>query len=223
MQNKDKISSGRCLVIGAGDLTIGEIKREKEDLVLAVDGGFSYCGILGLEPDYLIGDFDSVSQEERQAIHTLKEQIPDRIIELYPEKDDTDMLASLRLGLGLGYRTFYIYGGTGGRLEHTLANIQCLLYLKEQEAVGYIMDGDGMIFVMKDESVQFQKSMRGMLSLFSLGREAKGVTIKGLKYPLEDYTLSNSFPIGISNEFIGEEGTVSVRDGELVCLLRYMD
>lgn len=214
--------NGKCIIVGAGDLTMGEITVGEEDYCIAVDGGLSYCSILGVEPDMIIGDFDSVSEKEKEAIEVLKEQIPERIIELPVEKDDTDMLAALKHGLELGYRDFRIYAGTGGRFDHTLANIQCLLYLKNHEATGYLVDGTGMMLVLQNESVQFQKSLEGYLSLFSLGKVAKGVTIKGMKYPLNDYTLTNDFPIGISNEFIGEPATISVEDGELVCMISYM-
>lgn len=212
---------GKCIVIGAGDLTMGELTVGEDDYCIAVDGGLSYCGILGVEPDIIIGDFDSVSEKEKEAIALLKEQIPERIIELVPEKDDTDMLVALKHGLKLGYRDFRIYAGTGGRFDHTLANIQCLLYLKNHDATGYLVDGTGMILVLQNESVQFQKSMEGYLSLFSLGKQANGVTIQGMKYPLNHYTMTNDFPIGISNEFIGESATISVEDGELVCMIMY--
>ncbi len=213
--------SGKCIVIGAGDLTMGEITVEEEDYCIAVDGGLSYCGILGVEPDVIIGDFDSLSEKEKEAIAQLKEQIPERIMELTPEKDDTDMLMALKHGLKLGYQDFRIYAGTGGRFDHTFANIQCLLYLKNHGATGYLLDGTGMILVLQNESVQFQKSMEGYLSLFSLGKQANGVTIQGMKYPLNHYTMTNDFPIGISNEFIGESATISVEDGELVCMIMY--
>lgn len=213
--------SGKCIVIGAGDLTMGELTVGEDDYCIAVDGGLSYCGILGVEPDIMIGDFDSVSEKEKEAIAQLKEQIPERIIELAPEKDDTDMLMALKHGLELGYRDFRIYAGTGGRFDHTLANIQCLLYLKNHGATGYLVDGTGMILVLQNESVRFQKSMEGYLSLFSLGKQANGVTIQGMKYPLDHYTMTNDFPIGISNEFIGESATISVEDGELVCMIMY--
>lgn len=213
--------SGKCIVIGAGDLTLGEIPVGKEDYVIAVDGGLSYCGILGVEPDKVIGDFDSVSEKEREAISLLQEQVPDRIMTLQPEKDDTDMLAALKYGLELGYREFRIYAGTGGRFDHTLANIQCLLWLKNHGAVGYLMDGAGMILVLQNEAVHFQRNLEGYLSLFSLGREAKGVTIQGMKYPLKDYTITNDYPIGISNEFQGAPATISVENGELVCMIQY--
>lgn len=214
---------GKCIVIGAGDLTMGEITLNKDDYCIAVDGGLSYCGILNVEPDKIIGDFDSLSEGEKEALFVLKEQIPDRIIELPPEKDDTDMLAALKHGLELGYTDFRIYAGTGGRFDHTLANIQCLLYLKNHGATGYLVDGTGMMLVLQNEAVHFRKELEGYLSLFSLGKIAKGVSIQGMKYPLNDYTMSNDFPIGISNEFIGEESCISVTDGELVCMIQYVN
>lgn len=213
---------GKCIIIGAGDLTIGEIPVKEEDFVIAVDGGLGYCGILNMEPDIIIGDFDSVSDGEREAIEVLEQKIPERIIRLKPEKDDTDMLAALKLALEKGYTEFRIYAGTGGRFDHTLANIQCLLYLKNHGATGYLVDGTGMILVLQNEVVHFNKNLEGYLSLFALGKEAKGVTIQGMKYTLDNYTMKNDFPIGISNEFIGEESVISVEDGELVCMLSYV-
>ena len=211
----------KCIIIGAGDLTVGSVAVGEADLVIAVDGGINYCGVLEIEPDIILGDFDSVNEAQREAILTMKEQVPDRVVVLKPEKDDTDMLAALKLGLEKGYDYFLLYGATGGRLEHTLANIQCLLFLKNHGAVGYLMDGSGMIFVMRNEEVKLRANLEGYFSLFCLGKEAKGVTIKGLKYELEDYTMTNAFPIGVSNEFIGKEATVSVKDGELVGIVNY--
>lgn len=213
--------SGKCIVIGAGDLTLGNIAVGEKDFVIAVDGGLGYCGVLEVEPDLLIGDFDSVSEEEEKAVRLLEQEIPDRVIRLAREKDDTDMLAALKEGLARGYRQFHIYAGTGGRFDHTLANIQCLLYLKKRDAVGYLIDGTGMILVICGEAVHFRKNLEGTLSLFALGERARGVTISGMKYELENAELTNDFPIGISNEFIGEEAMISVEEGELVSMISY--
>jgi len=215
--------AGKCIVIGAGDLTIGEIGVGEEDLIIAVDGGLSYCGVLGLEPDLILGDFDSVTEDEAKAVKVLEQQIPDRILRLPVEKDDTDMLAALKEGLKRGYKDFRIYAGTGGRFDHTLANIQCLLYLKNRDAVGYLVDGGGMMLVVKNESVQFRKGLEGYLSLFSLVEASRGVSIKGMKYELDGAVISNDFPIGISNEFINKEATISVEDGCLVCMISYAE
>ena len=213
--------SAKCILVGAGDLTVGKIERNPDDYVIAVDGGLGYCGILELEPDLVIGDFDSVSREEAEAVRRLEQEIPERILRLPREKDDTDMLAALREGLKRGYRDFRIYGGTGGRFDHTLANIQCLVYLKEQGACGYLVDGGGMVLVIKNEAVHFRKSMEGYLSLFSLTEKSRGVRVEGLKYTLENAVLTNSYPIGISNEFTGREASIEVEDGCLVCMLQY--
>lgn len=214
---------GKCYVIGAGDLTMGELAVTEDDYIIAVDGGLSYCGILNVEPDVIIGDFDSMSEGELQALDVLRQEIPDRIITLPCEKDDTDMLAALKHGLGLGYKDFRIYGGTGGRFDHTLANIQCLLYLKNNDASGYLVDGTGMMFVLQNEAVHLNKNLEGVLSLFSLDKVAKGVTISNMKYPVENFDISNDFPVGISNEFVGKEAVISVEEGELVCMIQYAE
>lgn len=219
--NKNKPKTGKCIVIGAGDLTVGEIRTSEEDLVIAADGGLSYCGILGVEPDLIVGDFDSVSEREAEAIKDLEIRIPERIIRFPREKDDTDMLAALKEGISRGYREFRIYAAMGGRLEHTLANIQCLMYLKNHNAVGYLMDGTGMVLVIVNETIRFQKSLEGYLSLFSLERETGGVTIRNMKYTLENAVITNDFPVGISNEFIGEEAEITVENGALVCIISY--
>ncbi|MBQ7919147.1 MAG: thiamine diphosphokinase [Lachnospiraceae bacterium] len=213
---------GRCIIVAAGDLTVGSVKVNDDDLVIAVDGGLGYCSVLELEPDLILGDFDSVSEQEKEAIELLKAQIPERIIQLPDVKDDTDTLAAIRIGLENGYDRFLIYAGTGGRLEHTFANIQCLLYLKNHNAVGYLMDGSGMICVLQNEEVKLKDNLEGYLSLFSLGKEARGVTIRGMKYELEDTTITNDFPVGISNEFIGQEALVKVEDGELLMIINYV-
>ena len=220
---KQVIKEGKCIVIGAGDLTVNRLDYNSEtDYLIAVDGGIMYCPILEVEPDLIIGDFDSVNREWKEAIQKIQENVPEKVEMLCPEKDDTDMYAALKRGLEAGYRNFRIYGATGGRVEHTIANIQCLLFLKHQDAVGYIMDGGGMMLVLENESISFRKEMEGYLSVFSLGKEAKGITLKGLKYTLDDYTMTNDYPIGISNEFIGETAEISVKDGKILVIVSWV-
>lgn len=215
---------GKCIVIGAGDLTVSRLEYDKDrDYLIAVDGGLVYCQILEVEPDLILGDFDSVNAEWQDAIREIEKQAPEKVERLCTQKDDTDMLAALKQGLKAGYRSFRIYAATGGRLEHTIANIQCLLFLKHQQATGYVMDGSGMMLVLENEEVSFQKEMEGYLSVFSLGEKACGVSLTGLKYPLNDYTMTNDNPIGISNEFIGEESSVAVEDGQLVLIVNWVE
>ena len=221
MSHRKDNTMGKCILIGAGDLTMGELSAADDDYVIAVDGGLSYCGILNVEPDLILGDFDSLSEQEKLAVEQLKQTVPEKICQLPVCKDDTDMLAAIKKGLELGYTDFRIYAATGSRFDHTLANIQCLLYLKNHGAVGYLVDGTGMVLVLQNESVHFRKELEGTMSLLALTREAKGVNIRGMKYPLENAVITNDFPIGISNEFIGEAAEVSVENGELVCMISY--
>lgn len=209
----------RCIIIGAGDMTVSEIPVREEDFVIAADGGYAYCKVLGIMPDLILGDFDSIGEKEAEEIAGIQKTEPERIVLLPVEKDETDMLAAIHAGLDEGCREFYIYAGQGGRLEHTIANIQCLKYLKECGAVGYMLDGTGMILVAKDETVSFRPQAEGYLSLFSLGDRAEGVTICNMKYELSDAVITNSFPIGISNEFIGQQASVTVKNGTLVIIL----
>lgn len=210
----------RCLVIGAGDIALTEIERQEGDLVIAVDGGYQYCGLLHLEPDYIIGDFDSVEESRRAEIERLLEAEPDKVTVLPCEKDDTDMLAALRLGLLKGCKEFFLYAGMGGRLEHTLANIQCLTFLRRNEARGYLMDADCMVTVIENETVHF-RPQEGLVSVFVLGERAEDVSIEGLKYPLDHVVLTNDFPVGVSNEFMGQESSITVGKGVLVIIVRW--
>jgi len=222
MSTETPMNKGNCILIGAGDLTISEIPIQENDLCIAVDAGYEYCKLLEIELDYILGDFDSLSEKEAENVAQIAKAEEDKVIVLPVEKDDTDMLAAIKLGLSEGYQSFRIYGGMGGRLEHTIANIQCLLYLKEHNAVGYLMDGTGMILVAKEEEISFQESLEGYMSLFSMGDVAT-VSIENMKYLLKEQEITNSFPIGISNEFIlGYKGKVTVHSGAVMMIVSWV-
>lgn len=212
---------GKCILVCAGDLTVGSVPVSDEDYVIAVDGGLMYCESLGLEPDLIIGDFDSLTDSYLDALKLIEEADKDKVIRLSREKDDTDTLAALRLGIEKGYKTFYLYGCGGGRLEHTIANIQCLTFLKDNDCEGYLMEGTGMSFVIRNEAISFKKDMEGFVSIFSLEKEATGVNEKGLKYSLSNAKVTNGFPIGVSNEFIGENAEISVEKGSILVVVNW--
>lgn len=215
---------GRCIVVCAGDLEISDIPVKEDDLVIAVDGGYMYCSIFGIEPDVVIGDFDSLEEKYIRQLEKKYSEETDakkRLIRLNPRKDDTDTLAALRYGQKLGYEEFHLYGAMGGRLEHTIANIQSLLFLKNAKAKAYIWDGCMMMTLIQNESITFRQEMEGMLSVFAVGGTASGVTETGLKYELTDAMLKEDFPVGISNEFIGEKAEISVLQGTLLVIVRW--
>ena len=172
--------------------------------MIAVDGGYDTCRKYDIVPDLIVGDFDSVQESDMPQIAEIAKIAPDHVVVLPTEKDDTDMLAAIRIGLLEGCQEFRIYGGMGGRFEHTL---------------GYLMDDKTTAFVMQNETVWFKPEAKGFLSLFSLGEKASGVTIWNLKYEMQDGEITNSFPIGISNEFIGKRSSVTVEQGMLAVIL----
>lgn len=213
---------GKCILVCAGEFVPIEIDRTEDDFCIAVDGGLSYCQMLGILPDLCIGDFDSLKEEDRACLSMIEEQDKDRVIRLKPEKDDTDTLAAIKYGLEKGYRKFYFYGATGGRLDHTFANLQCLLYIRKHGAKGYLMSADSMITVICEEEIRFHSNMEGTLSLFSMGEKAEGVTISNMKYELEQAVITNDFPIGISNEFLkGKAGCIRVEKGQLLVIVSW--
>ena len=197
----------RCLIFCAAqfDSLIGPIAEE--DYVIAADGGFGHTEALGLRPDAVLGDFDSLGYTPAGA-------------NVFPvEKDDTDAMLAVRHGLSLGFREFLIYGGLDGpRLDHTFANVQTLEFLTEHGAYGYLIGKDYILTVVKDGSVRFSAGAEGTISVFCVGADAQGVTERGLYYPLEDAVLTSSFPLGASNHFTGAEAEISVKQGSLLLI-----
>ncbi len=196
-----------CIIVCAGGFD-GLIEPLQEgDLLLAADGGFSHLQKLGLTPHGVLGDFDSLGYVPEQA-------------QVFPkEKDDTDSMLSVRQGLENGYRRFVLYGALDGpRLDHTLANLQTLQFLADHGATGYLVGNTTVATVVQNGAVQFPASATGILSVFCMGKDAHGVTLKNLQYPLENGVLSAGFPLGVSNHFIGKNAAIRVDDGSLLLL-----
>ncbi|MDE5824906.1 MAG: thiamine diphosphokinase, partial [Lachnospiraceae bacterium] len=170
---------------------------------------------IGLTPDIVLGDMDSLENEER-----IDSAYADFLIKRLPvEKDDTDMLAAVKEGLAAGCRQFELYGALGGRLDHTFANVQCLLYLLNRDARGIIVGDDVTLILIRNEKISFSASdtKKGKrVSVFAFAGDAHGVSEKGLKYLLDNVTVKSEFPIGVSNEFTGEDAEIEVKDGMLL-------
>ena len=200
---------GICHVVGAGEFCPRGLTPGPGDLVIAADGGFAALEGLGLSPDLVVGDFDSLGHR------------PDHphVVALPVEKDDTDMHSAIRLGWERGYRAFRLYGGTGGRIDHTLANIQSLAWLASQRGRGWLVGPDWTATVLSDGgALTLEAGRQGTVSVFCLGDRAEGVDIQGLKYGLSDGVLTADYPLGVSNSFLGGESRVSVRRGKLLVL-----
>ncbi len=176
------------------------------DLVIAADGGYAHLN--GIHADLVVGDFDSLGY------------VPagESVVRHPAEKDDTDTMLAARIGIERGYRAFVLLGGVGGRLDHTLANIQTLAFLRENGARAALRGEEETITFLQDESLRFRAGLSGIVSVFSYGATAAGVYERGLAYALTDATLTDTNPLGVSNAFTGEIAEVSVRAGRLVVL-----
>lgn len=201
-----------CYIFGAGEFSPCEITLTEQDLVIAADGGYDHLTGMGLRADIAMGDFDSVKSYEIWDDSTCQK------ITYPPEKDDTDMMLAIKHGLSKGFASFAIYGGLGGRLDHTIANIQALTFLASHGAEGILYHKDYVLTVIKNSSYTIPKDISGYVSVFSLSDKSENVTIKGLKYEIEGATLSSHFPLGVSNEAIGKKGNISVEKGTLLIL-----
>jgi thiamine pyrophosphokinase len=222
--------NGICFIIGAGEYYGHSFVKEPGDFIICADGGLdnlaryneqekplplyqpivaNACPALNLTCELLIGDFDSL------------ERIPEgiEVIQLSKEKDETDTFAAVQEGIKRGYTRFHFYCCTGGRIDHTLANIQMLAWLAERKLQGVLFDRDSVLTAVKDGCISFTPRESGYISVFSLSEESTGVNLRGLKYPLTDATVTNTFPIGVSNEFTGKESSVSVEHGTLLIII----
>jgi thiamine pyrophosphokinase len=185
-----------------------EISIRPGDLLIAADAGYEQLVKRGLKPDLIVGDFDSlgsIPESENIVRHPVM-------------KDDTDLMLAIRLGLERGYKFFYIYGGLGGRLDHTIANIQALDFIAHNGGIGYLFGEAETVTVFADGVFSFPEGSDGIISVFAQGGIAEGVTLKGLLYPLNNATLTPSYPLGVSNEFTGSEASVTVKKGRLLVI-----
>ena len=214
-----KKNTKTCILVCAGEFDAQKQKIAdcSDGIVIAVDGGITYCRQLGILPDMIIGDFDSASAEDKVFITNTVN--PENVVKLPAEKDDTDTVAAIRLGLKLGCKEFFIYGATGGRIDHYFANIQALLLIKHNGANGRIIGKDFDIFIIENECITLKSKDKGTVSIFALGDKAEHVSIKGLYYEVEDVELTNDYPIGVSNEFCGQDAVITVGNGALVCMI----
>ena len=198
---------GKCIVFCAAEFDSLLAGVTAKDFVIAADGGLRHLEKCGIVPNAVLGDFDSLGYTPEGA-------------DVFPvEKDDTDAMLAARKGLELGYREFLFYGGLDGpRLDHTVANFQTLQFLADHGAKGYLIGRDYIITVVKNGALSFAPGAEGIISVFCLGADAAGVTLKGLYYPLDRGRLTAGFPLGVSNHFTGEAAEISVESGSLLVM-----
>ena len=203
----------RCVIFCAAPLPNPEklpVDLGAEDFVIAVDGGVDHAAAAGVQPNLIMGDMDSI-------VGSFPDGVP--VERFRSEKDDSDTMLAVRKAIELGYEEVILLFATGGRLDHSYSNIQALLYLDERGRKAAILDEDCRIYPIHNGKLRIKKEVGYNFSVFSASERSTGVYIRGAKYPLVNATVLNSFPIGLSNEFIKEEAEVSVKDGTLIVMV----
>ena len=199
----------KCVVISGGEYSPIE-GIGPEDLVIACDKGCEYAARAGLVPDLIVGDFDSYAGP-------LPEGVP---IERHrPEKDDTDTMLAVRCAVEHGFEELELVCALGGRLDHALANIQAISYAAVHGLRPWIKGKNTELTVLTGGSLSLPRREGWALSVFSLSDECLGLCLRGTKYPLEDARLTNSFPLGVSNEWAANAAEIRLESGILLVVM----
>lgn len=201
----------KLIIVLNGELSDSLAKYKKRlrtnNFIIACDGGFENCKKLNIKPDLLLGDFDSIN--EVQFKNKLK----------FPkEKDKSDFELAIDYGIEKGFKKFEIWGAVGKRLDHTLFNISLLIKIKNEGGNGIIYHPPYIIFII-DKEYNFGKREKGFVSFYPLTNEIKGLTIKGLKYELNEKNIYLGSTETLSNEFIGKEGFINFKEGIILTIL----
>ncbi len=175
------------------------------DFVIAADAGYETARGIGIEPDLLIGDYDSAPFPKET----------EKTIRLPAEKDDTDTLCAVKKALERNADEILILGGLGGRFDHTLANLQTLIFLAQKGVKALLADEANEITVLTPGEYRFAACKGWYYSFFSIGSSVENLTLEGFKYPLSGGRLTNGYPLGVSNEPAQKELTVRFEKGML--------
>ncbi len=213
MSKKTVIVSGGML---EEDFVLPILKSEETEFVIGVDKGLEFLYKHEIKPDYIVGDFDSVS---RELVDYYREELNVPIREFNPVKDASDTEIALRLCLGLNRKSILILGGTGSRIDHLWANVQCLQIALQAGVDARIVDSHNQIRLL-DSDITLKKSeaFGPYFSLFPLEMPVDELSIRGAKYPLQNHFLKPSDSLCVSNEFAEDEVTISFVYGKVILM-----
>lgn len=203
----------KCVIFAGGEIKdFGFIDTSElsQNFVICADSGYKYAEKLGIVPDIIMGDFDSYTG-----------RLPENI-EIYrsiPEKDDTDTMLAVKTAISHGFTEIVLYGALGKRFDHAFANIQSLVYAHENGCAISILDSDNEITVQGAGEKDYLKREGWYFSIFALTDTAVIGRYSGVKYPLENYLLKSSFPIGVSNEITADKAVLQLDSG-LILVVR---
>ena len=199
--------SKRTIIVSGGvieeDFALPVLKSEETEFVIGVDKGLEFLYAHQIKPDYIVGDFDSVSKE---LVDYYREELNVPVREFNPVKDASDTEIALRLCLGLNRKEIWILGGTGSRIDHLWANVQCLQIALDAGADARIVDSHNQIrLIDRDITLKREEAFGPYFSLFPLEMPVDELTITGAKYPLKNHFLKPADSLCVSNEFAVRE------------------
>ncbi len=195
-----------CYIFGSVEVNNVKLKTDSTDLIIAADKGLITLQKFNIEPDLIVGDFDSL------------EYIPEgKNVFKYPiKKDDTDLIIAIKTGLNKGFKNFEIYGCLGGqRLDHTIATIQSLAFANENSATAVVHSDSSSLTLLENKTINFSDKCEGYVSIFSYTDNAE-VSVNNLLYPLSNAVINNTHPLGVSNEFTGKKAFITCHKGKII-------
>ncbi len=198
----------KAVIISAGSIKDYEYTKtfiDKDDFVICADGGLLHAKKMGIVPSLTVGDFDSYKGETEGDIRRFN-----------PEKDYTDTDIAVKAAMEKGYREIVLLGATGTRLDHTMANIGLLEYISLNGGKGEIINEHNKITVIRETTV-IKREEGWHLSLIPIG-SVKGITLKNLKYPLNNYDLVFSESLAVSNDFTDTDAVIGIEEGSLIVI-----
>jgi thiamine pyrophosphokinase len=205
----------RCVIIPAWapDGIRDVVALREDDFIVCADAGYIPAQRENIVPHALVGDFDSLGK--------VPDDLPPkcRVLKVEREKNETDTFLCLQCGLDAGCSSFVVAGGIGGRLDHTVANLQLLFYAVRRGFSMWMMDKYNRVTAMEPGEMHIPRQEGFKLSVLAYAGRCEGVTLENVKYPLFDAVLTDDFPLGISNEFIGPEAVIRLKTGCLIVLL----
>ncbi len=211
-----------CLIVTGGQIQMDFagpfLEQQTFDLVIAVDGGLETVKFLGVIPDVVVGDFDTVDPQVFQEYHRLS-HIRWEIHK--PEKNETDTELAVHTAIQLGADYLTILGATGGRLDHMLANIHLLDDCHRQQVRAEILDAQNKVFIVeKGYRFERDKCFGKYISFVPLTEQVRGITLTGFKYPLreKDISIGKEAGLCISNELSRETGEIAIESGRVICI-----
>lgn len=197
---------GRAVIVAAGPMeSYSFFKAEEADFVIGADGGYRHAAKLGLTPDILIGDFDSLQGERPQHLEVL--QFP-------AEKDETDLQLAMTVAIEKGYKEIWILGAMGGRVDHFLGNIGLLTWAAERGVRAVLESADTRVQLVS-EAARILKRENFYLSLLPVSGDAT-ISVQGVKYPTENKKFRMGDTLGISNEIVADAAELVVHEGRIL-------